>query len=228
MDGNGRWAQARGLPRIEGHRQGAAAVRATVRAARQIGVRVLTLFAFSEQNWRRPPGEIGALMELLLRYVIDERAEILDNDIRLVAIGELGRLPPRVRGALDELCAASAKNRTMTLCLALSYGGREDLVQAARQIAERATRGEIRPDDVSAALLESMLLSRELGDLDLLIRTSGERRISNFLLWPAAYAELYFSEALWPDFGRADLEAAIDDYRGRQRRFGRTAEQVES
>lgn len=226
MDGNGRWAQARGLSRIEGHRRGADAVRRTVRAARQLGVRVLTLFAFSEQNWSRPRDEVEALMDLLLNFLHDERGEILDNDIRLLAIGDLARLPTNVRAALDELCAASDAHRSMTLCLALSYGGREDVVRAARRIARSVAEGRLRADDVSASVVDASLESRDLGDLDLLIRTSGEMRLSNFLLWPAAYAELWFTEKLWPDFDRADFAAALDEYRRRQRRFGLTAEQV--
>lgn len=226
MDGNGRWAQLRGLPRIEGHRRGADAVRDTVRAARQLGIRVLTLFAFSEQNWSRPNEEVLALMDLLLRYVREERQEILDNGICLTTIGDLDRLPDYVRTELDELCRASSHNQTMTLCLALSYGGREDLVLAARRIATAVVDGTLRPGDIDTTTVETSLDTKSLGDVDLLVRTSGEQRISNFMLWPAAYAELYFTNTLWPDFGRSDLEAALAEYGRRQRRFGLIGEQV--
>jgi undecaprenyl diphosphate synthase len=227
MDGNGRWASARGEPRIAGHREGAKSVRETVRAARELGIQALTLFAFSEQNWDRPPDEVDALMELLYRYVLEERAEIMDNQIRLTAIGALDRLPSFVRQPLFELCAESKQNRGMTLCLALSYGGREDIVNAARALAEEIRGGRIDPDEINEVVLESRLSTAELPPLDLLIRTSGEYRISNFLLWQAAYAELYFTPRMWPEFRRPHLLEAIEAFRGRERRFGRTSAQLE-
>ena len=226
MDGNGRWAKRRGLPRIEGHRKGADSVREITRAARELGVRALTLYAFSSQNWDRPVEEVRMLMALLRDYLVDERPEILDNDIRLTTIGNIDRLPDFVREPLFALMADSADNKGMTLCLALSYGGRETIVDAARQLVERVLAGEIRPQDVNELSLSEALCTRNLPPLDLVIRTSGEQRLSNFLLWEAAYAELYFTDTMWPDFRRPDLEEAIEAFNGRERRFGLTAEQV--
>jgi undecaprenyl diphosphate synthase len=228
MDGNGRWAQEHGLPRVEGHREGAKAVRAVVRAAREAGLRALTLYAFSAQNWQRPLEEIATLMQLLRDYVIDERAEIMDNDIRLVAIGELDRLPAYAREPLDALVRDSAANRGMTLCLALSYGGRESIVAAARAMGESVASGEITAEEITEERLSASLQTGGLPQLDLLVRTSGEERLSNFLLWEAAYAELYFTETYWPAFGKAELYLALESFRGRERRFGRTREQIRS
>jgi undecaprenyl diphosphate synthase len=228
MDGNGRWAQAHGLPRVEGHRQGAKAVREVVRAAREIGVRALTLYAFSAQNWQRPPEEVATLMQLLRDYVIEERDEIMDNAIRLTAIGEVERLPPYVKEPLDALVLESAGNRAMTLCLALSYGGRESIVAAARALAEAAMRGELGPEDINQERFAESLQTGGLPPLDLLVRTSGEERLSNFLLWEAAYAELYFTDTYWPAFGKAELYQALESFRRRERRFGRTREQIRS
>ncbi len=221
MDGNGRWAEARGLPRVAGHREGSESVRAVTREARRVGLQALTLYAFSLQNWARPPEEVEALMRLLAEYLDSERRELSENQIRLHAVGELERLPGFVRERLDAAMAESRGERGMVLTLALSYGGREELVQAARRAAR--ARG---PDGIDAAALESALWTEGLPALDLLIRTSGERRISNFLLWQAAYAELHFSEAHWPDFRELELLQAIDDYQGRERRFGLTGAQV--
>jgi undecaprenyl diphosphate synthase len=228
MDGNGRWAQEHGLPRIEGHRQGAKAVREVVRAAREVGLRALTLYAFSAQNWQRPLEEVATLMQLLRDYVIEERAEIMDNDIRLIAIGELDRLPAFARDPLDALMRDSAGNRGMTLCLALSYGGRESIVAAARAMAEAVARGELAAAEVTEERLTASLQTAGLPQLDLLVRTSGEERLSNFLLWEAAYAELYFTETFWPAFGKPELYEALESFRGRERRFGRTREQIRS
>jgi undecaprenyl diphosphate synthase len=224
MDGNGRWARHRGLPRIEGHRQGAESVRDVVRAARQRGLECLTLYAFSSQNWRRPPDEVQALMELLRDYLVEERAEIMDNDIRLTAIGHVERLPDLVKTPLDALRRDSAGNGSMILCLALSYGGRESIVDAARE----AIRAGLAPETLDEAGFGRLLPTRDFPPLDLLIRTSGEQRISNFLLWEAAYAELYYTDTLWPDFRRADLYAALDSYASRERRFGLTSDQVKA
>jgi undecaprenyl diphosphate synthase len=226
MDGNGRWARERGLPRLAGHRQGAESVRAVTRAARELGVQVLTLYAFSAQNWQRPPDEVMGLMELLVEFTVRERAEILDHDIRLRAIGELDRLPPFVREPLLELCDASRHGRRMTLCLALSYGGRESLVAAAQRLAADVVAGRLAPASLDDRALAAALPTADLPPLDLMIRTSGERRLSNFLLWEAAYAELYFTEVLWPDFGRAELVAALEDFARRERRFGLLPEQL--
>jgi len=228
MDGNGRWAQEHGLPRVEGHRQGAKAVREVVRAAREVGLRALTLYAFSAQNWQRPVEEVATLMQLLRDYVIEERDEIMDNDIRLIAIGDVDRLPPFAKEPLDALMNDSAGNRGMTLCLALSYGGRESIVAAARAMAEAVADGRLSPEDVTEERLTSQLQTSGLPQLDLLVRTSGEERLSNFLLWEAAYAELYFTDTYWPAFGKAELYLALESFRGRERRFGRTREQIRS
>jgi undecaprenyl diphosphate synthase len=226
MDGNGRWAKRRSLPRIEGHRKGADSVREITRAAREIGIGALTLYAFSSQNWDRPVEEVRMLMALLRDYLVDERPEILDNGIRLTTIGNTDRMPDFVREPLQELIADSANNTGMTLCLALSYGGRETIVDAARHLVERVLAGEIRPQDVNELSLAEALCTRSLPPLDLVIRTSGEQRLSNFLLWEAAYAELYFTDTMWPDFKRADLIDAISTYQGRERRYGLTSDQV--
>ena len=228
MDGNGRWAQGRGLPRVEGHRRGAVAVREVVRAAREIGLPAITLYAFSAQNWQRPPEEVATLMQLLRDYVIDERDEIMENDIRLIAIGDIDRLPDFVKAPLDALMAESAGNQSMTLCLALSYGGRESLVAAAQKLAAEVAKGRLEPDEITEQLVSDALQTSGLPRLDLLVRTSGEERLSNFLLWEAAYAELYFTDTYWPDFGKEELYRALESFRGRERRFGRTREQIRS
>ncbi|MFL5307948.1 MAG: polyprenyl diphosphate synthase [Polyangia bacterium] len=228
MDGNGRWAQEHGLPRVEGHRQGAKAVREVVRAAREMGLRALTLYAFSAQNWQRPVEEVATLMQLLRDYVIEERDEIMDNDIRLIAIGEVDRLPPFAKEPLDALMRDSAGNRGMTLCLALSYGGRESITAVARELAQSVADGRLTADEITEEKLTGALQTGGLPQLDLLVRTSGEERLSNFLLWEAAYAELYFTETYWPAFGKTELYLALESYRTRERRFGRTREQIRS
>ncbi|MFL5361295.1 MAG: polyprenyl diphosphate synthase [Myxococcales bacterium] len=226
MDGNGRWAQARGLPRFEGHRRGSDSVREVTRAARKLGLPALTLYAFSAQNWNRPPEEVSGLMDLLRDYLESERREILDNGIKLHAIGELDRLPARVRDPLEELRRASAQGMGMVLTLALSYGGREEIVAMARKVAEDARKGTLLADDVDAAAVEDRLWTHGLPPLELVVRTSGEVRVSNFLLWQLAYAEIHLSETLWPDFGEEDLLVALDDFQNRERRFGKTSAQV--
>jgi undecaprenyl diphosphate synthase len=221
MDGNGRWARQKGLPREVGHEHGADAVRRVVRAARELGIEALTLFAFSSQNWDRPPQEVFHLMQLLNRYLVEERREILDNEIRLIAVGDTERLPSYVRDPMRELISASSAHTRMTLCLALSYGGRETITEAARRIARAVQAGSLRPDEIDPRTFETYLdSSRFLPPLDLLIRTSGEHRISNFFLWEVAYAELFFTEVLWPDYSREHLLEALDDYGRRERRFG--------
>jgi undecaprenyl diphosphate synthase len=222
MDGNGRWAELRGLPRIEGHRKGSDSVREVTRAARRLGIAALTLYAFSAQNWERPADEVAGLMELLRDYLRKERSEILDNQIRLHAIGDLDRLPPRVRDPLEELRSVSANNDKMTLTLALSYGGREELVAMAKAIA----RDKLCPEQVDHDAIEERLWTRGLPPLELVVRTSGEIRVSNFLLWQIAYAEIHLTETLWPDFGERDLLLAIDDFQRRERRFGKTSAQL--
>jgi undecaprenyl diphosphate synthase len=221
MDGNGRWAQTRGLPRAAGHKEGALAVRRIVRMARRLGLTALTLYAFSEQNWARPEEEVDALMQLLREFLLNEREEILDNGIRLNAIGNLGRLPALVRAVLDPLRRESSANGAMTLTLALSYGGREEIAHAARELARAVAAGRIAPEEVTAESLRAHMPSLAVGDPDLVIRTGGERRISNFLLYGLAYAELHFADVLWPDFAERDLFAAIASFQKRERRFGK-------
>jgi undecaprenyl diphosphate synthase len=225
MDGNGRWAEARGLPRIQGHREGSNSVREITRCARRLGLKALTLYAFSSQNWSRPAEEVAALMDLLREYLEKERAEIMDNAIRLNAIGDLDRLPRYVREPLDRLRAGSAGNQGMTLTLALSYGGREELLRAAGQWAAAVAEGKPRAAPTEADF-EALLWTRGLPPLDLVIRTSGEHRISNFLLWQVAYAELVFTEVLWPDFRPDAFCGCLLEYQQRERRFGLTSAQV--
>ncbi|XYH94791.1 polyprenyl diphosphate synthase [Sorangium sp. So ce1128] len=215
MDGNGRWAELRGEPREAGHKAGSAAVRRIVRVCRRLGVDALTLYAFSEQNWARPRNEVDALMGLLREFLMTERGEILENDIRLVAIGDISRLPEVVREVLDPLRKASAANMRMTLALALSYGAREEIAAAARELAMEAVAGRLDPEAIDGALLAARLPSLSVGEPDLIIRTGGEQRLSNFLLYGAAYAELSFTERLWPDFTEDDLFAAIATYQQR-------------
>ena len=228
MDGNGRWAEARGKPRLEGHRTGATSVRDVTRAARELGIEALTLYAFSSQNWARPVAEVGGLMQLLREFLIDERAEILDNAIRLEAIGDIDRLPPLVTEPLQELRAVSAGNRGMTLTLALSYGGRESIAAAVKAVARDAVAGVLRPEDIDVDRFNGYLPTSKLPAVDLLIRTSGEQRISNFLLWEIAFAELVFVDVQWPEFRRAQLCECLDRYAARERRFGLTSAQLAS
>jgi undecaprenyl diphosphate synthase len=224
MDGNGRWATLRGERREAGHKAGAAAVRRVVRASRRLGIQALTLYAFSEQNWARPGGEVDALMGLLEEFLTTERDEILENGIRLVAIGDLGRLPEHVRAALDPLARDSNSNTRMTLALALSYGAREEIAHVARTLALEAQKGAIDPGAIDASLIAARIPSLGAGDPDLILRTGGEQRLSNFLLYGAANAELVFSDRLWPDFDERDLFEAIATYQERARRFGKDPE----
>lgn len=226
MDGNGRWAQERGLPRIEGHRVGAESVRDITRASREIGLQALTLYAFSSQNWLRPADEVRALMELLRDYLHDERPEIMDNNIRLHAIGDLERLPAMVRDPLDALLRDSAHNTGMTLTLALSYGGRESLAKAVRALVADISAGKLDRVAIDADTLGGYLPTSWLPPLDLMIRSSGEQRISNFMLWELAYAELVFVDIMWPDFRRANLFACLEAFARRERRFGLTTGQI--
>jgi undecaprenyl diphosphate synthase len=228
MDGNGRWAEARGLPRLEGHRAGSDSVRDVTRCARRVGIEALTLYAFSSQNWSRPPAEVAGLMDLLREYLLKERAEILDNAIRLNAIGELDRLPAYVREPLEALRADSAQNRGMVLTLALSYGGREELVAMARRLVERAHGGQLEASQVTEALVDGALWTAGLPPVDLVVRTSGERRLSNFLLWQSAYAELVFTDVAWPDFRAKEFCEAVATFQQRERRFGLTGAQLET
>jgi undecaprenyl diphosphate synthase len=222
MDGNGRWAAQRGLPRLEGHRKGSDSVREVTRAARRLNLPALTLYAFSAQNWSRPPDEVSGLMDLLRDYLLRERPEIMDNGIRLHAIGALDQLPPRVREPLEELRRDSANNNDMILTLALSYGGREEIIEMVRRIAAE----KLAPEEIDATAIEKRLWTAGLPPLELVVRTSGEVRVSNFLLWQLAYAEIHLTETLWPDFGELDLLLALEDFQHRERRFGKTSAQV--
>ncbi|MEL6346771.1 MAG: isoprenyl transferase [Myxococcota bacterium] len=228
MDGNGRWAQSQGLQRVDGHEAGADSVREIVRACRELGVEVLTLYSFSTENWRRPRTEIAALMKLLRRYVFQERREILDNGIQLRAIGQTERLPLHVREPLKILIRESRHNKKMILNLALSYGSRAELVNAIQGLAEKVQRGVLRPDQIDEDMVSSALFTGDLPDPDLVIRTSGELRLSNFLLWQVAYAELYVTDVYWPAFRRPQLEEAFNAYERRQRRYGKTGDQVKA
>lgn len=212
MDGNGRWARRRGLPRIEGHRQGAKSVRDVVRASRELGLPALTLYAFSSQNWARPVEEVQGLMMLLRDYVVEERDEIMDNGIRLTTVGNISRLPAFVLDPLQSLMNDSAGHRDMVLCLALSYGGRDSMVDAVRTLARQVAAGELAPEAIDEAHLNEAFQSHALPPLDLVIRTSGEQRISNFLMWEAAHAAFQTVDTLWPDFSRQDLYAILKTY----------------
>ncbi|HOP35586.1 MAG TPA: isoprenyl transferase [Syntrophales bacterium] len=226
MDGNGRWAKQRSLKRIEGHRKGAQSVREIVRACREIGVRYLTLFAFSVENWQRPREEVTALMVLLREYLLSELEEMLENGISLRSIGNVEALPPLIRETLAEIEDKTKGNDRMTLTLALSYGGRDEIVTAAREIARRSRAGTLKEEEITKETFSRFLFTAAMPDPDILIRTSGEYRISNFLLWQMAYTELYFTDVLWPDFSREHLLRAIADYQNRERRFGRTSDQL--
>jgi undecaprenyl diphosphate synthase len=226
MDGNGRWAESRGLPRVAGHEAGAESVREITRACREAGVEALTLYSFSTENWKRPADEVAALMGLLARFLVSERREILDNGVRLHAIGQIDRLPLPVRLALNELIAASRRNTGMVLTLALSYGGRAELVDAARALARKVAAGTLRPDAIDEAAFAAELSTAGLPDPDLLVRTSGELRLSNFLPWQLAYAEIHVTDTLWPDFRRPQLQEAFDAFARRERRFGKTGAQL--
>jgi undecaprenyl diphosphate synthase len=226
MDGNGRWAKKRFLPRVEGHRAGAKSVRMAVEESRRLGIRYLTLFAFSTENWQRPGDEVSALMKLFAQYLESELELMLRNDVRLRAIGDLSRLPAPVQDSLRRNMERTSKAQSLDLTLAISYGGREELVHACRKIAEKVAKGEILPEDVSQAHLVQGLYAPDLPDPDLLIRTSEEYRISNFLLWQLAYSEIVVTPTLWPDFGKEEFYRCIAEYAKRERRFGLTGEQM--
>lgn len=228
MDGNGRWAKRRLLPRLEGHRQGAKSVRRAVEFCRRNGVEYLTLYAFSTENWKRPQGEVSGLMKLLMQFIDSELEEIHANDIRLMTIGELKRLPLHVVEKIQAAIEKTRNNKSMVLNIALSYGGRQDIVNAVLQVHEAIQAGEIQRSEVTEKTFERYLDTAGIPDPDLLIRTGGEQRLSNFLLWQSAYAELYFSSVLWPDFDDAEFMKAIEEYRSRQRRFGMISEQIEA
>lgn len=227
MDGNGRWAQQRGLPRVVGHHRGVDAVKTVVRECRNLGIGYLTLYAFSSENWGRPTDEVNALMGLLCRYLESELAQMLERGLRLQVIGETSRLPQQARTVLEQVIARTADNDGMVLTLALSYGARDEIVRAVRHLTAEVQSGHIRPESIDEGLLAGFLDTCCLPDPDMLIRTSGEMRISNFLLWQLAYTELYFTDVLWPDFDAVELHRALDEFAGRQRRFGLTGAQIE-
>ena len=228
MDGNGRWAERRGLDRVQGHRAGIEAVRATVRAAHELGVRFLTLYAFSTENWSRPKGEVDALMGLLEHYLAVELEELDRNGIRLRAIGRLDRLPEVARVKLEEALERTRDNSEMTVVFALSYGGRTEIADAARKLARDVEQGKLDPEQIDEKTFAAYLYDPEIPDPDLLIRTGGEARVSNFLLWQIAYAELHVTDVMWPDFRKNDLVEAVWDYQQRERRYGLTSAQVQS
>jgi len=221
MDGNGRWAKKRLANRVKGHEQGLETVRVIVRACREIGIRFLTLYAFSTENWQRPKAEVMALMMLLKMFLKSELKEMQDNNIRLTAIGQTERLPDDVRHLLYETMRLTEKNTGLRLNLALSYGGRSEIVKAVQEIAAKAKKGELDPSDITPEIFGEYLYTKDMPDPDLMIRTSGEMRISNFLLWQLAYSELFITDTLWPDFTREELVEILKAYQRRERRFGK-------
>jgi undecaprenyl diphosphate synthase len=226
MDGNGRWAKLRLLNRISGHMKGVDAVRDVVTACRELGIRILTLYAFSMENWRRPKEEVMALMKLLKEYLVKESDEMVRNDIRLCAVGRVEDLPRDVQDTLSDSIRKTERCRGMVLNLALSYGSRSEILQAVQSLLAEVQAGKIKPEEITFQRFSEHLWTRGTPDPDLLIRTSGEFRVSNFLLWQIAYTELYVTETLWPDFDRKELLKAILDYQNRERRFGMTSEQL--
>jgi len=228
MDGNGRWAKQRGLPRVAGHREGVKSVREIVEACGEIGIQVLTLYTFSTENWNRPKDEVSALMKLLLQTLRKEINDLMKNNVRLMAVGNLDRLPPVPRKGIQEGIEKTRGNTGLILNLALNYGAREEILSCMRAIALSVKNGELNPDQIDGGTIQQHLYTSGLPDPDLLIRTSGESRISNFLLWQIAYTEIYITPILWPDFRTDALVEAVSDYLGRERRFGKVSEQVRS
>jgi undecaprenyl diphosphate synthase len=220
MDGNGRWARRRGLPRIEGHRRGGEAARKIVEEAARLDLGQLTLYAFSSENWRRPADEVKFLMDQLRRQLSKERGTVLDNNVRFVVIGRRDRIPPDTLAEIDRLTADSSANTGLVLCAAIDYGGRQEIADAARALARRARAGDLDPDSITEETFAAALYTAGMPDPDLMIRTGGERRLSNFLLWQLSYAEWWVTEQCWPDFGPADLHEAMRDFASRARRFG--------
>lgn len=220
MDGNNRWARRRGLPGSAGHRAGVECIRGVLRSCRDHGIEALTLFAFSSENWRRPPTEVTALMQLFATYLNSEVKKLHRDNVRLRFIGERGRLKPALLRKMAEAEALTATNTGATLVIAVDYGGQWDIVEAARMLAQRVAEGALRPDQIDESSFGASLALSDLPPPDLLIRTAGEQRISNFLLWQAAYAELYFTDTLWPDFGEQDMRLALQEFASRERRFG--------
>ena len=226
MDGNGRWAKNKGLSRDYGHKEGKESAKEMVRSCAKLGVKNLTLFAFSSENWKRPKLEVDLLMGLLHNSLRTELKELKENNIKLETIGDLSKIPLIVRKFLKKVCEETKDNDLMTLTLALSYGSRDEIINSVKEIADKVKNNIISVEKIDESLINQHLYTRNLPDVDLMIRTSGEKRISNFLLWQSAYAELYFSDELWPDFKSEHLIKAISDYQNRERRFGRTSEQI--
>ncbi len=226
MDGNGRWAKSRNRPRVFGHHSGVDSVRKVVEAAAEAGVKILTLYAFSTENWSRPKQEVDTLMSLLSRSLKQELKKLQENNIQLRAIGDLSQLPAKVRQELEEVISSTANNDHMILNLALSYGSRKELVQAVKKISRLIASGELTESGIDEQLIQSQLYTHELPDVDFLIRTGGEQRISNFLLWQIAYAEIYFTATMWPDFKKEHFYEALSDFQRRERRYGKTSEQI--
>jgi undecaprenyl diphosphate synthase len=226
MDGNGRWAKQRGLPRVMGHREGIKSVREIVEACGELGVEVLTLYTFSTENWRRPKEEVSALMKLLLKTIQKEIKELIRKNVRLTVIGNLEHLPDSARMSMESAIQKTRSNTGLNLNLALSYGSREELVRAVRQIALQVKKGQLEPRNIASQTIQENLYTSGMPDPDLLIRTSGEFRISNFLLWQLAYTEIYITDVLWPDFRKPELLKAIEDFQKRERRFGKVSEQL--
>jgi undecaprenyl diphosphate synthase len=226
MDGNGRWARKKTMNRIRGHEEGAESVREIVRTTRELGIPWLTLYAFSEENWKRPRYEIEALMRLLKRFLKGELEEMLENGIRLRALGRIHKLPADVRAVLEETTERTAGGKALVLTLALSYGGRQELTDALRKIGKRVSAGELRAEEIDEQVISGSLYAADMPDPDLLIRTSGENRVSNFLLWQIAYTEFVVTPTQWPDFRKAEYLMAIEEYQKRKRRFGATGEQL--
>ena len=222
MDGNGRWAKARGLPRTAGHKKGVDAVRRTVEAAGELGIDYLTIFSFSSENWRRPEEEVSDLMQLLRFYLRSEIADLHRNGVRLRVIGDRARLSNDITALIENAEALTGDNRKLTLVVALSYGSRQEITLAARRLAEEVRAGTLDPADITEDRFSEHLFTADIPDPDLIVRTSGEQRLSNFLLWQSAYAEFVFTDTLWPDFTKRDLEAAIEEFHRRERRFGAT------
>ena len=226
MDGNGRWAEQKGMPRIFGHQNGVTAVRKIVEAASKFNIKYLTLFTFSVENWDRPRSEVDTLMGLLVQTLKDEFEDMFKNNIKLHAIGDLDTLPGEVKEELYTIIEGTKQNTGMSLTLALSYGGKQEIIKAVKEISEKVKNEIICLDNFDDSVINDHLYTSNLPDVDLLIRTSGEKRISNFLLWQIAYAELYFTDVYWPDFSEEDLEKAIVEYQNRERRFGKTSKQL--
>ena len=227
MDGNGRWAEQKSKLRVFGHKGGVEAVRDTVEGAAEIGIKYLTLYAFSTENWSRPKFEVDALMELLVNTIYKETKNLMDNDIRLHAIGNIESLPEKCKDNLEEAINKTANNKRMTLVLALSYSSKWEIIEAVKKIAKKVEEQKLQIEDINEEMFNAFLSTHNIPNPELLIRTSGEHRVSNFLLWQIAYSELYFTDVLWPDFRRKELYEAIVDYQNRERRFGKTSEQIE-